>query len=305
MGGDFHGATLTLTPVDAETIEVTHGGWASASAAATVDMELGAPPAEHLQEIDPDEAPGMRIGTYLPMLHIDEDGDGLHSGGESIVGVSMEWPVFIAGAIPPKLQAFGLVQGWNALVMDMASDSDLPTFLDPMDLSITADLFETESLSLAGVVETPFSSFDMRMTAVSIMSLKGGGPDAETLTDQVVDNPFTYSFDGPPPESHFISESKFDLRFAQELVLAYQDMDASGDFDSTKDRAVTTICHGRDPVIFMWVDPLTDPMGALWVGIMGIRAGWSAINTNSPGDFVMMLTDAQLLDLRFGFHCDL
>jgi len=55
----------------------------------------------------------------------------------------------------------------------------------------------------------------------------------------------------------------------------------------------------------MWVDPLTDPMGALWVGIMGIRAGWSAINTNSPGDFVMMLTDAQLLDLRFGLHCDL
>lgn len=300
LSGDWAGSTLTLTWLDftslgSEQIELGAAGYSAPVEDDSTGVPFGVPPEADMQEIDPDNAPGMKLAGYLPGLHLDADGDGLQSGDEPYTGVGLAWPVYVSGTIPSDFADMGLVEGWNAL--EFLPDGALPVTRDITAIPLDASLAERTSITVGG----SYTGEDgASVVFVSSLLFEGGTVDA-FLYDGALSDPWSVTLDGPPDADHF-SELEGVGMAALEVPIAYMDSDGSGGF-TDRDTPLYAACADGLPVGLLYLPGITDLLTGWSLTVQGVGSGWVGMSLADSGGVV--LTDPQLQDLAMDDSCTL
>jgi len=298
LSGDWEGTALTLTWLDFTGMvggELTLGRVAYA---VTVEQDIvgvpfGVPPEGELQEVDPTNAPGMKIAAYVPALHGDLDGDVMLSEGETYSGVGLAWPVFVSGPVPADLAAFGIVEGWNG--MEFTVDNGPPVMHDITALPVETTIAERLSITIGGSYDAYSGNAAERVAVVP-------GASSTTVTEPLYDgalsDPWTVTLDGAPPADHFGDLEGFG-NAALELPIAYLDADATESV-SEGDSPIAYACWNTFPVALLYVPGLTDLVTAVSWTQYGLGTGWLATPLDSD---VPQITGDDLLSLSIDASC--
>ena len=298
LSGDWDGTALTLNWLDFTAMGGGDLSFGRVAYAATVDQDIigvpfGVPPESELQEVDPTNAPGMKIAAYVPALHADLDGDVMHSAGETYTGVGLAWPVYVSGPVPEDLAAFGIVEGWNG--MEFKSDGSPPAMNDITALPLSTNLTERTSITIGGSYAASTGSDAERVALIP--GALPSSPDT-VLYDGVLGDPWTISVDGAPPADHF-TEMDGVGNAALELPLAYSDVDGSVSL-TDGDAPIAYACWDSLPVGLLYVPGITDLVTAVSWTQYGLGAGWMAVPFD---DSVLPLTGDDLLSLSIDASC--
>lgn len=300
LTGDWPGSTLTLTWLDFTSLGSEQPQLGAVAYSALVEddstgVPFGVPPEADMQEIDPDNAPGMMLAGYLPGLHLDADGDGLQSGDETYAGVGLAWPIYVTGTIPTDFADMGFVEGWNAL--EFVPDGALPVPHDITAIPLAADLAVRTSITVGGSYTGEEGA---SVVFVSSLLFEGETVDA-FIYDGALSDPWSVTLDGPPDADHF-SELEGVGMAALEVPIAYMDSDGSGGF-TDHDTPLYAACSGGLPVGLLYLPGITDLLTGWSLTLQGVGSGWVAMSLADSGGVV--LTDAQAQDLAMDASCTL
>jgi hypothetical protein len=299
--GELDGLTLSLPQVDAALF--TGGGFAllpeaglysGPATTSPVPLSPGAPPPEALTPVEG----GLSLALYAPLLHRDEDGDGLHDEGEAIAGLSNQWALYLDGVPTPALESLGFVSGWNGFELEIGGGSI--AWLDPLALPAPANLASVESIALSGTWDG-IEPANVRIALVPLTLLEG--EDVSSLLDDVpMASPWSLSTSGAPPGTHFMPLEGLADEGAVELIIAYQDLDGD-ETVSAGDAGLSTACSDGDPLTLLYLPEPTTATEALGYFAFGVPAGWSAMIEVGSG--LQRVPDEALLDLYAGPDCPL
>ncbi len=299
LEGDYEGSSLTLTWIDFASLNTgspvlgePHAFGAVESDA--VDVAFGIPDTADLQEIDPETAPGLLLAGYIPGLHLDSDGDGQLSDGETYVGVGVSWPIYITGDIPPEYIDYGMVEGWNAL--DLTTPEGQPATDDITGIPLDAALGERTSVTFGGSF---IGADDPGIVMVPFTAFEGGSVD-ELIYDGPLDDPWSVTLDQIPPEDHF-EELEGLGTAALEVPIAYSDTNRSGGYNDG-DTPLYPACHDGLSVGLLYLPAITDLLTGWSLTIQGVGAGWLAITLGDENGGAV-LTEEQLQSLAIDGSC--
>jgi hypothetical protein len=236
----------------------------------------GTPPADHLWEA----APGFDVAMYVPVLFEDLDGDAERDPGEVIVGLGRTWPTWAAGAIPQDMAAAGVVEGWNAIEMDLENAGAFEV-RDVMAIPLAASLWPVVSLQLGGSYIGDLPAAAQRLAVVPAPALEGN-PVNSLLYDQAFSDPWALTISGEPPLDHQSYDPQSGLSMAWEVPLTYADADGSGGI-SEGDQPLYLVCTDDHTVVIYWIGAATTFEHA-WT----FEYGWSSFGGH-PGYFAAAL----------------
>jgi hypothetical protein len=179
---------------------------------------------------------------------------------------------------------FNVNEGWNAL--EMTFTEEVPRSADLSSIPLSQNLMATDSVTIGGSYDTSLG--DRRIAVIASATLE---TDIEVMVDSVVSDPWSLTFDGAPPEHHFID---FDSTssIAPAVAVAYQDLNGSGTFDLEEmfaDTFALTLCYdGNDgmapqPISIVYSKEPTDFQTAMYSGLYGMGSGWSILVSNDDG----------------------
>ena len=283
LSGSFAGSTLGLTWLDATSLGSETGlvfGDTLASVAVTgsaMGLYAANPDASVLVEIDPVGSPGMLIAFYVPSLHVDSDGDGLHSGDEAYAGVGSTWLVYVQGPVAADLAAGGLAEGWNTL--DSLAQTETPVFGDPVDIPLDTSIAPVESLTIGGTIAGDLA--DVGIVTVSAV-IFGGGSVAAPLYDEPATAAWSMTLSGTPPADHLIPLEFLGVDGAMELPNSYADADGSGSFGDG-DMPLLPACSNGALVAVFWLPAATTMSAAMTATMTGWSTGWSVSYLSESG----------------------
>ncbi len=285
LEGGWEGSTLTLTWVDPSSLgteSLNFGGVLlseDVSQAETL-IHAGRPPESDLQELNPEETPGMLMALYVPALHLDVDGDGLPQNGESFMAVGMTWAVYVTGVIPAEFTQLGVVDGWNAVVIAKEGD---PQFADAMTIPLPVNLAPNLELTAGG--DLGFDPDGARLMVISGQAFTGESP-VGPLVDQALTDPWEVALSGPPAADRFYLIQNMGIMGALEVPLSYDDANHSGAFEEASDSLLFAACSDAVPVGFLWLPPPSDLYSAFGIARMGVGSGWMAVQLAEGGSIV-------------------
>ena len=272
---------------------------------------LASVPASHTPLIvavpdpDPDDLTPIDAGNpslvgafYLPTLQRDDDSDG--SGDGAVTAAGLVWPLFLSGSIPSELRTLGLVEGWNAIEMDLTGGSEIPTLHEITAIPLTVNLTLEASISIGGTYDAespPAKALSLAMAPLDVFD--GGIPDA-LIYDDALAASWVIDISGPPPAEH-ISDEDLGISAALEILLAYIDSNEDGEL-SDGDAPMYTACYAGNPVVAAYFEPPTDALYALSLALNGIVSGWQAY-TIDESDTFLPLSSAEQLSLYIDETC--
>ena len=299
--GALDGLTLTLPQVDAALFSggafallPEAGLYSGPATEAPVPLSPGAPPPEALTPVEG----GLSMALYAPLLHRDEDGDGIHDEGEAIAGLANQWALYLDGVPTPALESLGFVSGWNGIELEIGGGAI--AWLDPLALPAAANLVANETLSLSGSWDG-IEPGNVRIALVPLTLLEGEAVSS-LLDDAPMSSPWSLSTSGAPPGTHFMPLEGLADEGAVELVIAYQDLN----FDEALgagDAPLSTACSDGDSITLLYLPEPTVGIDALTYFAFGVPAGWSGLIEVGSG--LQRLPDEALLDLSAGPDCPL
>ena len=297
LTGDHAGTTLTLTWIDFASLSTTpvlgDAEYSAAVAGDSAGVAFGEPPEADLQEVDPTNAPGLKLAGYIPALHVDSDGDGVISGAETYAGVGLAWPVYVTGELPTEYADLGLVDGWNALEF---SDAPTPAVYDITSIPLDAGLAERTSITFGGA----WTGAGDELVVLPSVAFDGGSVSAYLYDDALTD-PWSVTLDGAPDADHFEPlDGVGDA--ALEVPIAYTDGDHSGDF-TANDTPVAAACWNSLPVGLIYLPGVSDLITAWSLAAQGVGTGWVGITLGDTGGTT--LSDADLGTLALDDSCSL
>lgn len=281
LGGRFTGTTFTLTWLDVTTLgteAVTFGdAWVSQPADTNpLPVSPGAPPTEHLQPLDPAVFPGVTQAWYVPALHVDLDPDGVLSDEEAYVGAGVWWVVYVDNPQGTDITPTGLVAGWN--VVNVLGDT--PATGDPAAIPLAATLAATDPYVIGGTFIDP----ETRPLRFAVVPMAALAPDSDhaPFHDAPLAPTWTAELSGNPPQAHTAVVPRYGLQGAQEVPVAYDDVDASGGW-TAGDVPVYTACISTTPVGMLWLPPVDDLFRAAQMAYDGVASGWTAVTVGPEG----------------------
>jgi hypothetical protein len=283
LDGAWEGTTLTLTWADAAEFfagQFAFGDVAHSSAAsATVTVDLPAPEASALTEVDPTGNPGVKLAWLVPALHTDTDGDGLPSAEEGYAGAGLVWLMYAEGS-PAGLPGLGgAVPGWNAVTVNV--DARSPAEVGSLTaVPLRAGLELRSDITLSGSFAVDVAE-GTRVAMVSRVALEGGAVTNRTVVDVAASSPFSLTVTGAPPEDHFAVLGS-GLSGAMEVGLVYVDQDESGGINRA-DQMLYGLCLEATPVGVIYFSNLPDLDFAVKQTALGNGAGWSGIELGGEG----------------------
>lgn len=216
-------------------IELTHAPIVDGEAVLTLED-----PSESWLVDQPDGTKGVLV---LPFAFVDDDENGVHTPEEQYVAAGTQGAFLVVGEPGPDLAAKGLVTGWNAVAVDLAT-GELSLHAPGLDsLTLAAQLIPVDRFVLeASWSESPAG---LRVALVPETVLDGieTGP---IPFDQPVSGSVQVPIDGPPPDSHLqdygADGTQYrDWRYAVEHLIVYEDTDGSNTFGTT-DTIVARAC---------------------------------------------------------------
>lgn len=299
-GEETEGTTLTLTWVEPSSLH--HANYVlgdvllSLPVAPEVVFDLHAPDPSLMVEVDPEGHPGVTAAYFVPALHIDTDGDGLPSEGESYLGVGKTWLLYVNGSPSGIEDLPNALRGWNAMEVDLETGIAEATW-DLDDLLIMATLWERPNVSLEGT----WSEEVPRGTGLvfrSLVEAQGGAVELPVVADQRAESPFRLPARGPPPDDHF-ADLKPGVPAAIEVGEAYTDVDGDGAF-TANDIPLHGVCSEGTPMGLAYLPTVPSLLLAIKLVGIGNPAGWSAVSLEENPRLV---SNSVLTGLSVGSDC--
>jgi hypothetical protein len=253
------------------------------STESTFTIGVETPDDSQLFEINSEEE--ARLGLWAPFLFQDSNGDDAFTEGETITGFSMNWLVYSTLDVPE----FNITQGWGAIEMTFTEEP--PTSVDLENVPLDANLTVVDSVTIGGSFDTALG--DKRIAFVPIEA--NDASQVVAVVDEVATNPWTVTFSGAPPESHY-NDGEDEFQMAMEIPLVYEDVNGNGAFeieDMMDESSVSTVCYdgmgGMTPqsIVAVYSSPPTDFRAAMYLRMYNLGCGWSImINTDSDPIFL-------------------
>jgi len=265
---------------------------AAASVEGEATLSLGQVPVEDL-EYQADL--GTEVALFLPYVFEDLDGDEAKDEDEPVVGAGdtiVAWVESVNGT----LVLLGIQPGWNALDVSTETPSTYPRD----NIPISVNLLPVTTLSATADVDDSLSVDGRRLAIVSGVSIDAGGA-LDTLSDQALTDPITFTVDGAPPASHVVEDADIE-GLATELPVAYIDADESGG-PSEADTGQVPVCHDARAVVLIWLPQPTLPEQVFSYVDAGLRPGWLAFHADDIEDGGAPLVQAELDALTIDETC--
>ncbi|MDP6932802.1 MAG: hypothetical protein QGG40_07785 [Myxococcota bacterium] len=303
------GETLAATPVTCGTAVVG----------------VGTPPG--IEELFPEQFPGLEGAFFLPTILEDEDGDGQVGEGEIYLGVGLATPVYLRGEIPEFLSEVGVSEGWSVLQFDSEEGGSVaPEVFESSHIPLPANLWPVERLELSGAVGETGSAGEGALRAEDGMAFTPamglalvpiqlvGGPAAEADTggdrDLLLDGPlqpdWSMVVEGRPPDDHMYVDDVLDIPVAVEVPVAYEDLDRDGAFDiETLESPLLATCHDGRRVTLNYHSALDDLMYAMFFAVLDYDIGWMLLETQADGSDAIKLSGTSLHALEISQDCEL
>jgi len=275
--GRWEGAALTLLAFGVEKTGMQVGAALLTYELQSASSELAVPVPEDgfIGEIS-ESWLGIQQGAWvLPFLFADDDADLVHSDTEAFVGLSMTSLLYVQAPLIPEADKAGLVEGWNAVVLDFTGEQ--PLTVTPLDLvPLSAELWPVESIEAGGTYDGSEAAEELRLALAPAMSLKGA-PSGEALLDlpfTLVDDRWSLSVEGVPPEDHFSTDGET----ADAVEIPFTFLDDGDDQLSSGDTLTAFACAGDAAVALVYGAPSMSAEQALNAVISAApRPGWKGM----------------------------
>lgn len=251
---DPAGLELGLAPYDpAASSPVGAEAYRFGGADAVAGLQPETPDAALLLEIDPVQAPGMRVTTFVPGLF----------DGDALLGVGEVWPTYVSGSIGQVYADLGLSAGWNAVYID---DDHRMSVEDPLEIVVEDGLAVVETLEVSGEATSGAAE---RLAAVA-----EAGPVADIPTVSA----WSMVATGAPEGVEALD------RYAGDGVVApligYEDLDGDGQA-GPDDLVMHAICHLDGdlpaPTGLLWLEPVVTLADGLERQRRGLQNGWNLV----------------------------
>ncbi len=297
LEGEYAGSTLELTwfdpwtAEDFETGETLDGGEAEASTAVAVPT----PSEDELVIPSPGDWPDFQVAAYLPSLYADG----------AYTGVGMTWPVYALN-VPDELLMAGVVEGWNALQMEMESgDFELH---DIGAIPLEAGLVPVNSATVGGTYDGDLPLEAQGLLLAPMMAFETGVLDEVLYDEAPLTREWEISVEGAPPAAHFAADEEAGLTLAPEIPLSYLDQDTSGDF-TDGDAPVYLACHEDQMAMLIYIAPPEELLTAYymqaWYGAYGLNVGWWGGTMHPITEEPVGLSREELQNLSLSGDCSM
>lgn len=298
IDGDRTGATFNLMAVRADPSGLFAAGAVAAQAVggARVEVDLAAPDASLLAEVDPINFPGLYACYFIPTLHLDAGGGLAHDDGEAYTAVGAGWALYLDGT-PAELTAVGLHDGWNAVEVD--PNGELVAVLDPLHVPLEVNLLPAMSVTVSGTYGGEVALDALRLALLPYAAFESALLP-ELQYDEALTAEWSVTASGEPD-----AELLVDLEGAladPEVLLAYTDTNGSGGFNLS-DVAVYGACSGGASAGAMWLAPPSTFELALAFALNTIPTGWVAARYD--GSDLALLTAEEARSLVIDGSCGL
>lgn len=292
LAGDLEGMSFSLVSLNVDDFSMADI-LAEAAAAERVELALD-PPDDYLE---PSEVPGMYLAFFVGAVHAD-DGDDRWDPDEDWYGASTFLTVYIDGAILPEILDLGLHSGWNALILGGEGDV---TVGDP--LAQPLPVVYNDQLSLEGTADATIHPAS-RVSTLAGSAFSGTG--VEAMDDSaLVDGRWRLQLDGPPPADHLADVDGDGNIEAVELVLGYDDGDASASLSlDGVDTPLGFGCVDDAVLISWWIPPSPDLTELMGVAQLGGTVGWNALAIVEGGG-TRVATEAETQSVVVSANCTL
>lgn len=295
LTGDWEGTTLTLTQIDPTSGYSWGVGDRVASEAVegdSVDVTLSAPDVGDLIQPDPDAWPDLWFLPLAAALHVDLDGNGGLTGDESYVGVGAVWVTWVEGEIPDTWAEKGVVEGWNA--MSYANDGVTPVVGRLSGVPVDAGLAPSDAVTVGGSW-TGGGTSDVCLILLPAHVMAGGEVD-ELLVDEPLEDPWTITMSGDPPEDHYSRADALGGEIVFEFPYAFHDVDGGGTLDDGDDQQ-RFACDGDAAVAVAYIPPVHTLYAGFQLGRAELRTGWLALSISADHTGELPAEDALALEL--------
>ena len=300
MSGQYTDTTLTLTqitPSDKGFIFEESPVISRSVTDASMTIGIPTPDKEDLVPVDGFEE--LAIAMLLPAL----------SDGETYVGVAEQWPAYVVGKIPAKLEDIGLTEGWNMMVYAFDSDETPFSIQALSEINMNTNLYPNNSITVGGTYAGNFDVEDLRISTVSFAEFEGGSVSSP-LVDQSMSDPWTVEISSAPDADHFITDKGSGLTVAGAMVVSYIDNDGNDSFSLSADTIDGQTCtrnRGGQLVSLMYYPGFDSlELSLAWV-MNGMTTGWSAVKIDelkgSEDGESATVEGKNLLDLVLGGDC--
>ncbi len=275
----------------------------SGSGVFRVDLLPEGPPQAQKWPPDPMSWPLLQTATYFPMAFDDQDGDGVYTEGEPIVGLSLDrWLMWAEGPGPE-----GWPQGWTVMDPHLDQPDAEPSFLGiSAESEVVLRGLEAPSLTVGGTWEASTPHATLGLAGVDHHWLSEGEGDERTVFDEsLADGHFEVDVDRRPPASHFFEHPDLGLRYALQAPLVYDDADSSGAWSPDEGWTGATACHEGQPVLLRFLEPPTFMDQAMALETRGWNAGYRLFTGYDGVDLGTELSAAQSRALVLDTDCTL
>ena len=254
---------------------------------------------------DPGSWPDFRLAAYLPALHVDADGDGEQGAGEPFVGVGLAWPTY-AENVPTELAMAGVVEGWNALQLDMETDDF--SLHDSSAIPLEAGLWPVEDVTLGGRYGGDLPAEAQGLAVVPRVAFECAPITALLHDETPLPTTWEIELNELPPTDHFIQDDEMGMAMAIEMPMSYIDQDGSGGL-SDGDAPAFLACSDEQPAMAIYIQPPEEQVTAYYMqafyGVYGLNTGWWAGSVDPITDEPISMSREALQNLVMDDSCTL
>ncbi|MBX2801705.1 MAG: hypothetical protein KTR31_28765 [Myxococcales bacterium] len=278
LQGAWPGTAINLTRFDPESGAILDE-LASESVTSALHT-MAVPDPDGLVSLDKDD-PNVRGAIYTAAAFADDDSDGVHDPGELYVGLAPPLLLFLEvdGAFPIDLAGLGLVEGWNALLVDDKSLEVLP--IDDIPLPLP----EASSATVRGTYD---EKAELRLATFPITAF-GQKSWPAALVDDALGATWEITVTDEPPLDHQITGSPyFPDGSAVVLVGGYIDNDDDDTLTLADTIAYTACTPEGDQVSLTWLPQSDDLQVTVFLG-----GTWGWLVTLTEDDFIVLPSPAE------------
>ena len=232
-------------------------------------------------DLEPSGWDGLDMAAYLPAVFPDSDGDLRPGGDDTYVAIGTTLPLYLEGEVPVELAAQGLVEGWNAVTLDIDT-GDFVAVVSPSAIPVAFNLEGDTTLTVGGTS----TATDARFALVSLPLLDGTW--VAPLVDTTLGDTWSVDLADEPPSDHFSDIGSASA--AIEFPAAYTDADGSESV-SENDALAGGPCIGGVTVAAAWFAGPTDLESAIAMVRMEVATGWQLIGEDDTTTYGFSVRD--------------
>lgn len=243
----------------------------SADADAEVPLYLDDPPGS----MTTSDGTGAATGVFIPVVFMDEDGDGEKDPTELVVGAGESWVFWFSEEMDPFWAGLGFEPGYNAahVVVEPFSID----VMDNDDVPYSLNLELNTHVTIGGTMAAGVPDVALGIVALSLLYHYGIPVLALIYDEPHAGGDWTLELNGRPPADHFYDFDGDGEDEAIEQPFVYLDNDTSSSA-SEGDTLWSAACTAADePAYLYWRELPSSPADALVYAVYGVDPGWLVI----------------------------